>query len=92
MTKTKADLIDMVQEAAGSDLSKKKVGEIVDATFNALSDAIKEGRFAYPGFGTFTVKERGAREGRNPKTGETIKIGPSKSVSFKPATKLKDAL
>lgn len=89
---TKADLIDAVHEAAGSDLSKKAVGELVEATVDALKDAIREGRFSYPGFGTFTVKEQAAREGRNPRTGETIQIAASKRVGFKPAPKFKDSL
>ena len=89
---TKAELVDKVHEAAGDGMSKKAVGEIVEATFDALAGAIGEGRFSYPGFGTFTVKERAAREGRNPRTGDTIKIAASKTVGFKPAPKMKDAL
>jgi DNA-binding protein HU-beta len=93
MAKTKAELIEMVQQGSDSDLSKKAIGEIVDATFEALAASIREeGRFAYPGFGTFTVKERAEREGRNPKTRETITIAASKSVGFKPASKFKDSL
>jgi DNA-binding protein HU-beta len=63
---TKADLIDAVHEAVGEGHSKKAVGELVDATFEALKDAIRTDRFSYPGFGTFTVKETKARDGRNP--------------------------
>ncbi len=88
---TKADLIDAVH-ANAEGLSKKTVGEIVDATFDALSAAIKDGRFSYPGFGTFTVKENQARDGRNPQTGEKIRIPASKTVRFKPAPKFKDSL
>ncbi|MBU6160286.1 MAG: HU family DNA-binding protein [Myxococcales bacterium] len=57
-----------------------------------MGEAIREGRFSYPGFGTFSVKERAAREGRNPKSKEKIQIAASKSVGFKPAAKLKDSL
>jgi len=89
---TKAELIDKVAEIAGDAASKKAVAEIVDATFEALGDGIREGRFSYPGFGTFTVKERAAREGRNPKTGDKIQIAASKTIGFKPAPKLKDSL
>jgi DNA-binding protein HU-beta len=89
---TKADLIDAVAEAAGEGLSKKAVGEIVDATMDALKDAVREGRFSYPGFGTFSVKEAPAREGRNPRSGETIQIAASKRVNFKAAPKFKDSL
>jgi len=49
----------------------------------------KEGRCSYPGFGTFTLTKRKARKGRNPQTGETIKIKASKSIKFKPAPALK---
>lgn len=90
---TKAELIEAVQQKTGGEYSKKDVADFVDATFDALSDAIRGGqRFSYPGFGTFTVKERAAREGRNPKTGAKIKIPASKSVGFKPAPKFKDSL
>ena len=52
----------------------------------------KEKRFAYPSFGTFTVRSRKARKGRNPQTGEEIKIKASKTVGFKPAPTLKSSL
>ena len=88
---TKADLIDSVHATADG-LSKKAVGELVDATFGALAGAVREGRFSYPGFGTITVKNNAAREGRNPQTGAKIKIPASKTVRFKPAPKFKDSL
>ena len=89
---TKADLIDAVHEAVGEGHSKKAVGELVDATFEALKDAIRTDRFSYPGFGTFTVKATKARDGRNPQTGAVIKIKAGKRVGFKPAPKFKDSL
>jgi DNA-binding protein HU-beta len=89
---TKAEFIDKVYTSAGGELTKKQVAEIVDATFSAMGDAIKGGRFAYPSFGTFTLKERAARTGRNPANGETIQIAASKSIGFKPATSLKASL
>lgn len=89
---TKAELIDKVSEAAGEKLTKKQIGEIIEATFEAVGDAVKEGRFSYPGFGTFTVKTRAAREGINPRTKEKLQIPASKSIGFKPAAKLKDTL
>jgi DNA-binding protein HU-beta len=52
----------------------------------------KDKRFSYPGFGTWTVRKRKARTGRNPQTGETIKIAASKTVGFKPSTQLKGKL
>lgn len=90
---TKADLINAVQSNSGSDVSKKAIGEISDSIFAHISKAIKkEKRFAYPGFGTFTVKKRKARTGRNPQTGEKIKIKASKTVGFKPAPSFKSSL
>ena len=52
----------------------------------------KDKRFSYPGFGTFTVKKRKARKGRNPKTGEIIDIAPTRTVAFKPAPNFKASL
>lgn len=89
---TKAEFIDKVYAAAGGELTKKQVGELVDATFDSLGEAIKGGRFSYPGFGTFTVKERAARVGRNPQNKEPINIPASKTVGFKPAGKFKETL
>ena len=89
---TKAELIDAVHKAIDG-RSKKETAHIVQATFDALSTAVREGgRFSYPGFGTFNVKERGERQGRNPRTGATITIPASKTVSFKPAPSFKNSL
>jgi DNA-binding protein HU-beta len=89
---TKADLIEKVQAAHG-DLSKRQVALVVDAVFDHLAKGIrKDKRFSMPGFGTFVVKKRAARVGRNPQTGVEIKIAPSKTVGFKPAPELKNAL
>ncbi len=91
---TKAELINAVLKTKGlPDLSKRATGEIVDAVFVNLAKAIKkERRFVYPGFGTFTVRKRKARKGRNPRTGEEIKIDATKTVTFKPAPQLKKIL
>lgn len=90
---TKADLINAVADASGDGLSKKGVERIVDSVFATMSGAIaKNGRFAYPGFGTFTVKSRAARVGRNPQTGASIQIPASKSVGFKAAPNFKSKL
>jgi DNA-binding protein HU-beta len=89
---TKADLIERVQSSR-PDLSKRQVAELVDAVFDNLVRAIKKDkRFSMPGFGTFTVKRRAARVGRNPQTGAEIQIAPTKTVGFKPAPELKKAL
>jgi len=91
---TKAEFIDAVQKAVkGIDLSKKETEEVVNCVFDVLAKAIKKDkRFAYPGFGTFSVRNRRARTGRNPRTGEPIKIKASKTVAFKPAPKFKNML
>jgi DNA-binding protein HU-beta len=89
---TKADLIDKVQAEHGA-LSKRQLAAVVDAIFDHLAKGIrKDKRFLMPGFGTFTVKKRAGRVGRNPQTGAEIKIAPSKTVGFKPAPELKKAL
>ncbi len=91
---TKSELIDAVNARAadnGIDLTKKATGELLDIIFATVSESINdEQRFSYPRFGTFTVKHRKAREGRNPRTGKPIKIPASYTVSFKPSPTLKD--
>ncbi|UCD84988.1 MAG: HU family DNA-binding protein [Deltaproteobacteria bacterium] len=90
---TKVELIDKVADTKGLDLSKKAVGEVIDACFEAIAKAIRnEKRFSYPGFGTFTVRSRKARVGRNPQTGAEINIKASKTVGFKAAPGLKSSL
>ncbi len=93
---TKGDLINKVNETAeaqGIALTKKDTGTLIDIVFAEVSEAVKaEERFSYPNFGTFTVKHRKAREGRNPRTKEPIKIAASKTVNFKPSPTFKDSL
>ena len=92
-TMTKHELIELVAKKAGADMTKKHVTELVDTVFESLGGAIKKNkRFSYPGFGTFVVRTRKARTGRNPRTGETLKIKASKTIGFKPARSLKDTL
>ena len=87
---TKADLI---QTVSALGMTKKAAGEMVDALFMTIGKTIKkEGRFFYPGFGTWTIRQRKARMGRNPQTGAEIKIKASKTVGFKPAKELKSGL
>lgn len=91
---TKSDLINTVNAAAadkGIDLTKKDTRELIDILFETVAATVKEEeRFSYPNFGTFTVKFRKAREGRNPRTGDKIKIPSSYSVGFKPSPHLKE--
>jgi len=88
---TKQDLIEAVAKATG--LSKRGAAGAVDATIHGISKGIKKDkRLALSGFGTFTVRKRKSRLGRNPRTGEEIKINASKTVGFKPAPALKTGL
>ena len=88
---TKADLIEAV--AAKMDLHKATAERTVNLIFDDITSALKgEEKVNISGFGTFTVSNRKARQGRNPKTGETIEIAASRSAKFKPGKGLKDAL
>ena len=80
--------------AAQSSLSKAQAERVVDAVFSAIGEALASGESVViiPGFGTFTTKTRAARQGRNPRTGETIAIAPSKAPSFKAGKTLRDAV
>jgi DNA-binding protein HU-beta len=85
----KSEMIDKI--AAEYDLTKVKAKAVVEQVFGFIgADLKKEGRFAFPDLGTFTVGQRAARKGRNPATGETIKIKASKTVRFKAAPALKE--
>jgi len=87
----KRELVDAVAEKSG--LSKAEAEKALDAVVDAVSSALKSGdKVAVPGFGTFDVRERAARTGRNPQTGESMEIAASRSAGFKPATALKTAL
>ncbi|GGF87887.1 HU family DNA-binding protein [Paenibacillus abyssi] len=85
----KTDLIAKVAES--TELSKKDATKAVDAVFDAISDALQSGeKVQLVGFGNFEVRERSARKGRNPQTGEEIEIAASKMPAFKPGKSLKD--
>lgn len=87
----KSELIDRIAESA--DLSKADAGRALDAAIEAITGALKAGdQVALVGFGTFVVKERAARTGRNPQTGKEIAIAASKAPAFKAGKALKDAL
>lgn len=89
----KGELIDAVQNALGGDTSKKAAEEAVNAVLGSIAKGVKKtGNVQVIGFGTFEVRKRAARTGRNPKTGETIKIAASKTVGFKPSSALKNSL
>jgi len=87
----KAELIEAV--AAAADLSKAAAARAVDAVFDAVTQSLKDGdQVTVVGFGTFLVRDRSARTGRNPQTGETINIAAAKAPSFKAGKALKDAV
>ena len=87
----KAELIDRASAAAGA--SKKDTGEILNAILSEMAAALSRGdKVTLVGFGTFEVKERAARNGRNPKTGEAITVEASKHASFTAGKALKDSL
>jgi len=87
----KADFIEAVADAA--ELSKADAGRAVDGMIHAITKALKKGdTVTLVGFGTFSVRKRGARTGRNPRTGDTIKIKASKNPAFKAGKALKDAV
>ena len=87
----KTDLIDAIASAA--DLSKADAGRALDAVVDSITDSLKKGDpVSLVGFGTFQVKHRAAREGRNPQTGATIQISASNVPSFKAGKALKDAV
>lgn len=87
----KAELIDAV--AAAADIEKSTATRAVQAVLDGIAGALKNGdQVVLVGFGTFAVKDRSARLGRNPKTGEEIKIAASRVPGFKAGKALKDAL
>ncbi len=87
----KQDLVSAVAE--GSDLSKQKAAQAVDAVIDAIKTSLKKGDdVRLVGFGTFSVAQRAATTGRNPRTGEPIKIPASKQPKFKAGKELKEAV
>jgi DNA-binding protein HU-beta len=87
----KSELIEAVASAA--DLTKADAGRAIDATVAAITDALSKGdSLSLIGFGTFSISERAARAGRNPRTGETIQIKAAKLPKFKAGKALKDAV
>ncbi len=89
----KAELIEAVQKLMGKEATKRVAEEAVSNVLEAISTGIKKSKkVQIIGFGTFSVKKRPARQGRNPKTGEAMKIAASKSVGFKVSSTLKASL
>jgi len=87
----KTELVDAV--AQGADISKAAATRAVDTMLDSITDALKKGdQVTLVGFGTFSVRDRQARTGRNPRTGDTINIPASKMPGFKAGKALKDAV
>ena len=87
----KSELVDHVAESA--DISKAAATRAVESALEAITQSLSNGEpVALVGFGTFSVRERAARAGRNPKTGEAIQIAAAKVPAFKAGKALKDAL
>lgn len=87
----KAELIDSI--AASADIPKAAAGRALDAMIESVQGALQKGdSVALVGFGTFSVKDRAARTGRNPQTGEPIQIAAARIPSFKAGKSLKDAV
>lgn len=87
----KTDLVSQVAQI--SELTQKDAGKAVDAVFNSILEALKNGdKVQLIGFGNFEVRDRAARTGRNPQTGEEIQIAAGKVPAFKPGKALKDAV
>ena len=88
---TKAEFVDKVASKSG--LSKKDAGAAVDAVISSIEDSLSAGdEVSFTGFGKFHVANRGAREGRNPRTGETMTIAASKVPRFTAGSGLKKAV
>lgn len=89
----KGELIEAVQKKLGSEATKRLAEDALAAVLESIEEGVKsDQKVQIIGFGTFAVKSRAARMGRNPKTGEAMQISASKSVGFKPSSTLKKSL
>ncbi|HMS39455.1 MAG TPA: integration host factor subunit beta [Pyrinomonadaceae bacterium] len=88
---TKADLVEKV--ASEAEMTKKDAEQLVEIIFESIIDSLNKGeKIELRGFGSFRVRERNARQGRNPKTGEAVKIPAKRVAYFKPGKELKDSI
>jgi len=91
MTMTKADLVEMVAES--SELPRKQADEVVQAILDSIIAALSRGeKVELRGFGSFRIRRRGERNGRNPKTGDRVHVPPKKIPYFKPGKHLREEL
>ena len=90
-TMNKTELIDVI--ASKAKINKVEAGKVLAATLDGITEGLAaDGKVTLVGFGTFEVRTRSARTGRNPRTGETIKIAASKAPAFKPGKEMKTAV
>ena len=88
---TKAEIVERVYERVG--FSKKEAADIVELVFDLMKETLEQGeKIKVSGFGNFVVKEKKARRGRNPQTGEEIEIAPRRVLTFRPSQTLKKLL
>ena len=88
---TKADIVEQIYERVG--FSKKESAELVEQIFDIIKETLAEGeKVKISGFGNFVVREKNARKGRNPQTGEEIRLAARRVLTFKPSNVLKDEL
>ena len=88
---TKADIVETIYESVG--FSKKESAELVETVFDAIKEALENGENAkFSGFGNFVVREKNARKGRNPQTGEEIRLAARRVLTFRPSLVLKNEL
>ena len=89
----KAELVESIQRNLGKDATKRSAEDALSAVLTSIAKGVKKDtKVQLIGFGTFEVKKRAARMGRNPKTGESMKIKASKTVGFKASSTLKGSL
>ena len=89
----KSELVEAIQNNLGKDATKRCAEDALSATLESIAKGVKkDGKVQLIGFGTFEVKKRAARMGRNPKTGEAMKIKASKTVGFKASSTLKGSI
>jgi len=89
----KSELVEAVQKSLGNEATKRCAEDALAAVLGSIASCVKQdGKVQLIGFGTFAVKHRAARQGRNPKTGEAMQIKASKTVGFKCSSSLKGSL
>ena len=93
-TMTKADIVEKVYASLNRDgFSKKESAELVDVVFEKIKETLEKGeKIKISGFGNFVVREKDERTGRNPQTGQEIKIAPRRVLTFKPSQVLKNSI